>query len=100
VLFLAGVHPSIPANEVPAEKVQEMWDISAKLLRKGVKEGKITTVPRRGARRNAKERVFVYQRDRHACRQCGGAISMGESANRTLWWCETCQPRSGAEPLA
>ena len=65
VLFLAGVHPSIPANEVPAEKVREMWDISAKLLRKGVKEGKITTVPRRGARRNANERVFVYQRDRH-----------------------------------
>ena len=99
VLFLAGLHPSIPANEVPPGKVREIWDLSAKLLRKGVKEGKITTVPRRGARRNTDERVFVYQRDRHACRRCGGPISMGESANRTLWWCETCQPRSGPESL-
>ena len=100
VLFLAGLHPAIRANEVSPEKVREIWDLSAKLLRKGVKEGKITTVPRRGARRATDERVFVYQRDRHACRRCGGPISMGESANRTLWWCETCQPRSGPEALS
>lgn len=100
VLFLAGLHPSVPANAVTPEKVQEIWDLSAKLLRKGVKEGKITTVPRRGARRDTAERVFVYQRERHACRKCGGPISMGESGNRTLWWCESCQSRSGPEPLA
>ncbi len=97
VLFLSGLHPSIPANAVTPGKVREIWDLSAKLLRKGVRDGKITTVPRRGARRDTAERVFVYQRDRHACRRCGGPISMGESANRTLWWCETCQPRPGPE---
>ena len=95
VLFLAGIHPAIGANEVAPEKVREIWDRSVRLLRKGVKEGKITTVPRRGARRDTNERVFVYQRDRYPCRKCGGAISTGESANRTIWWCETCQPRSG-----
>lgn len=100
VLFLAGIHPAIPANEVASEKIREVWGHSVRLLRKGVKDGKITTVPRRGARQNTHERVFVYQRDRYPCRRCGGAISTGESANRTIWWCEACQPRSGPDPLS
>ena len=92
-LFLGGVHPATPANEISPEKADELWRISTKLLKKGVAEGKITTVPRRGHRREAHDRVYVYKRDRFPCRECGGQISRGEMANRSIWWCETCQPR-------
>lgn len=93
VLFLTGIHPATPANEIPEEKVLEMWRTSVKLLRRGTAEGRITTVPRRNRRKETHDRVYVYQRDRYPCRVCGGPISMGTMADRTIWWCETCQPR-------
>lgn len=94
VLFLTGVNPTTPAREVPAAKVSEIWDRSVELLNRGVTEGKIVTVPGRAATRT--DRVYVYQRERHPCRRCGGEISMGEMANRSIWWCEGCQPREAS----
>jgi len=94
-LFLTGIHPAIPANEISVGQSKEIWSTSVRLLRKGVKEGRITTVPRRGRRRNAVDRLYVYKRDRYPCRECGGPISSGEMANRSIWWCEACQPRRG-----
>jgi endonuclease-8 len=91
-LFLAGINPATPANEVAPEKVELLWQTSVALLERGVREGRIVTVPRpRGGERT--DQVFVYQRDRFPCRECGGPVSSGEMANRTIWWCETCQPR-------
>lgn len=90
-LFLTGINPNTPANEVSGEKVAELWRTSVSLLERGVKEGKIVTVTRpRGRERT--DQVYVYQRDRYPCRQCGGPISTGEMADRRIWWCETCQP--------
>ncbi|MDJ0954268.1 MAG: DNA-formamidopyrimidine glycosylase family protein [Acidimicrobiia bacterium] len=94
VLFLTGVNPTTPARDVPAAKIHEIWDRSVELLGRGVAEGKIVTVPGRPATRA--DRVYVYQRERHPCRRCGGAISMGEMANRNIWWCESCQPRQAS----
>jgi endonuclease-8 len=91
-LFLTGIHPNIPANEVPAEKVQELWDKSVELLERGVAEGRITTMPRAPlGRTNETDRLYVYKRDRFPCRVCGGPISTDEMAGRSMWWCDTCQ---------
>jgi len=90
-LFLCGVSPTTPANAVSAEKVAELWRTGVALLERGVREGKIVTVERpRG--RDRTDQVYVYQRDRFPCRRCGGPISVGEMADRRIWWCEACQP--------
>jgi len=93
VLFLTGIHPETPAREISFEEIDSIWATSKRLLRRGVAEGKITTVPRRGHRGNTEDRVYVYKRDRFPCRLCEGPISTGTMADRSIWWCATCQPR-------
>jgi len=93
-LFLTGIDPATPANEVTPEKIDELWAKSAELLARGVAEGKIVTVDRRAPRTRHLERhddLHVYQRERFPCRRCGGPISHGEMANRRIWWCASCQ---------
>jgi formamidopyrimidine-DNA glycosylase len=92
-LFLTGINPSAPANEVTSEKIEELWATSVELLERGVAEGRISTLPRAPlGRSDETDGVYVYKRDRFPCRVCGGPISTGEMANRSLWWCPTCQP--------
>jgi DNA-formamidopyrimidine glycosylase len=92
-LFLTGINPNQPANELATQQVLALWDKSVELLERGVREGKISTLPRVPLGRSEEtDRLFVYKRDRFPCRQCGGAIRTCEMANRTIWWCPTCQP--------
>lgn len=92
-LFLTQIHPETPANEVPAAKVEKLWDKSVELLRRGVEEGRIATLPRAPLGRSKEtDRLYVYNRERFPCRICGGPISTGEMAGRSIWWCNTCQP--------
>lgn len=91
-LFLTGLDPHLPANEVPAHKVIELWDRSVELLDLGVADGKIETVRRSWRQMSRSDsRLYVYQRDRFPCRECGGPISVGELAGRSMWWCPKCQ---------
>ena len=91
-LFLTQIHPETPANEVPAEKVTELWNKSVELLERGVAEGRIATLPRVPLGKTAEtDRLYVYNRERFPCRVCGGPISTGEMAARSIWWCNTCQ---------
>jgi formamidopyrimidine-DNA glycosylase len=93
VLFLTGIDPATPANEIPPGKVEDLWTTSVELLERGVAEGKIVTLPRAPLGRSGEiDRVYVYKRDRFPCRRCGGPISTGEMADRSLWWCAACQP--------
>ena len=92
-LFLTGINPNQPANEIATQQALALWDKSVELLERGVREGKISTLPRAPRGRSKEtDRLFVYKRDRFPCRQCGGAIRTGEMANRSIWWCPTCQP--------
>jgi endonuclease-8/formamidopyrimidine-DNA glycosylase len=91
-LFLMGINPTKPANEVPADKVARLWQLSVELLNRGVAERKIVTVPRRRSGRGKEtDNLYVYKRERFPCRKCGGPISTGEMANRSIWWCGSCQ---------
>ncbi|MGB5732712.1 MAG: zinc finger domain-containing protein, partial [Acidimicrobiia bacterium] len=50
-----------------------------------------------GARRRSDlertERLYVYKRTGEPCRRCGTPLSMTEMANRSIWWCSSCQPK-------
>ncbi len=96
-LFLTGINPATPANELPPAKVEELWRQSVALLKRGVADGKIVTLPRAPLGRSEEtDRVYVYKRDRFPCRRCGGPISTGDMAGRSIWWCQTCQPPAAA----
>jgi endonuclease-8 len=90
-LFLAGIDPWRGAATVSVEEAHRIGQTAAELMRHGVMHpGPITTYhgPAPG-----RERTWVYGRRDQPCRRCGTPVrakGMGD-ANRTLFWCPTCQ---------
>lgn len=107
LLFLSGLDPRTPANQLAPETVATLWRNTRTLLRIGVEHNQIRVVGERGLRgpRGAektdanwlvkgrwglkKDRLWVYKR--RNCKVCGEAIVSEELANRTLYSCPACQ---------
>lgn len=98
LLFLIGVHPFTPANQVPLKKLSQLWDLSVTELKIGEKSGRIVTVnpAEMGKSSRAKltrhERLYCYKRQGKPCRRCGDTIVSAEVDSRKIWWCPTHQP--------
>jgi formamidopyrimidine-DNA glycosylase len=97
LLFLLGVDPHTPANVVDPETAVGLWDRTVTELRRGEKSGRIVTTDPAdfGAARDRDlkrdERLYAYKRDGLPCRRCGTEIRITEMANRSMWWCPSCQ---------
>jgi endonuclease VIII len=95
VLFVHGLHPELPAREVPRETFDAVWATLVAWLRRGVRQRRIITTdpaeigkPRSRMRRD--ESLYVYKRER--CRRCGTEVRRWDLAGRWAYACETCQP--------
>ena len=99
LLFLCGIHPDRPANDLTEDETTELWSRSVELLRIGERLGRIVTVDpgEVGAARPSdlpkQLRLYVYKRSHRPCRRCGTEIASWESAGRSVWACSSCQPR-------
>lgn len=96
VLFVHGVHPELPARELPRATWEAMWDTLVEWLRRGVRQRRIITtdpeeIGRPRSRMRREESVYVYKRD--TCKRCDSAIRRWDLAGRWAYACETCQPR-------
>ena len=78
-------------------ELEEVWDTTVRMLRAGVRSGRIVTVDRaeldlpKGAHVPRREATYAYKRD--LCIRCGTPIQTVEVANRTCYFCPTDQPR-------
>ncbi|MFT6291121.1 MAG: endonuclease-8 [Ilumatobacter sp.] len=96
VLFVNGIHPRRPGKECHIAELEAMWATSQGMLRAGVKDGRILTVPREesgvppGKRIPRAEATYAYKRDN--CLRCGSEIQRADMAKRTVYWCPICQP--------
>jgi endonuclease VIII len=98
-LFVHGIHPSRPANEVTRWEFDALWITIVAMLRQGVKDKRIITVaddeldvfgtPRKKLR--GKEAVYVYKKDH--CLRCETEIDRWDMAGRWAYACPSCQPR-------
>lgn len=88
--FVAGLHPLAPVGSAPdlrrvVRRARQMLDLN--------KERPVQSTT--GSLRE-RERMWVYRRDRSACRRCGTPIevAMRGPAERTraTYWCPRCQP--------
>jgi formamidopyrimidine-DNA glycosylase len=101
-LFLTGINPAVPARELSAAAVADLWSMSVELLTRGEKAGRIITVDPAdvGARRRSElprdQRLYVYGRHGEECRRCGTPVSVTDMAGRRIWWCDGCQPAGAA----
>ncbi len=95
-LFVTGIHPLRPGNELDVGVLEALWATAQRMLRRGVSDGRIVTVSRRdlGVAPNARipraEATYAYKRDR--CLLCGHEIRTLDIANRRCYYCPTHQP--------
>ena len=98
ILFLTGVDPRRPANQVTEDEKAEIWKRSVELLSSGERMGRIVTMDPRevgaGSVRDIPKplRLYVYKRGHQPCRRCGTEIMPTELAGRSMWYCPQCQP--------
>lgn len=96
ILFLLGVHPDTPANQLSRERFDELWDLTVELLEIGVKYNRIITVDRQLfdkplSRLDSSERLHVYKRQN--CRRCNGKIRTWMLGSRKMYACVKCQKK-------
>jgi len=84
-LWRARISPWLPLRDVPEPERVRVLETAAALMRSAVEAGR--EAPRQ-----------IYGRAGRACPRCGTPIrAHGQGdANRTAYWCPTCQP--GVEP--
>ncbi|MBG6182622.1 endonuclease-8/formamidopyrimidine-DNA glycosylase [Arthrobacter sp. CAN_A214] len=93
VLFLQRINPWRPGKAVLESEALAVWEIAARLMQDGVREGRIlTTTPseRNGQAAEAAPH-YVYKRTGEPCRRCGTSIASADMAARTVYWCPECQ---------
>lgn len=108
-LFRARIHPRTEGRAVSVKRLHAMWDDIGELLRSGVELGVILTTltedrpgpapetwaraAERATEEEADYRWYVYHRAGRRCHVCGGTVSGGVMAARTVFWCATCQKK-------
>lgn len=96
-LFILGIDPRTPANQVEEDDLRLIWNLAVDQLRLGVRLNRIVTVdPSDIGAPDVKsipkgERLYVYKRRGAPCRTCENPIEEFEVAGRKMWECTTCQ---------
>lgn len=95
-LFIAGIHPELPGNELPRRNFTKLWKTLVTMLQAGVRDRRIITVPFKGAASRVKrgETLWVYKRKN--CRRCESGIRWWTLGTRRMYACESCQPVTSA----
>jgi len=96
ILFLLGIHPDTPANQLSREQFDRLWKLTVDLLTTGLNYNRIITVDRRHVDKpleklTSSERLNVYQRAH--CRNCGRPIQNWLLGNRRIYACNKCQKK-------
>ncbi len=94
ILFLLGMHPERPGNQLARDDFESLWRLTVDLLQKGVKYNRIITVERDQvdkplSRLPATERLNIYKK-RH-CPSCQGRVKTWQLGNRKMYACVECQ---------
>ncbi len=102
ILFLAGIHPLTPVDDVPPPDLDRIVGIAREQLAANVMTRSQTlssAIGRRTTRSlNPRETLWVYSRGGKPCRRCGAAIQSAKSGldARPTYWCPNCQPAPAA----
>ncbi len=93
-LFWCGIHPAREGRSLSYEEWQALWGTICRMLREGVRAGRIITVDPADSgvarsRLGRGERTYVYRQE--SCRRCGAPVVHWHMGGRTAWACPACQ---------
>ncbi len=96
LLFRASVSPFRPGHDVDRPTWDLMWSDLCRLMRAGVKSGRIVTTSaehrdRRTGPVSVADAHYVYRRALQPCRRCATPVRTVVLAGRNLFWCPSCQ---------
>ena len=96
ILFRHRLNPYRLGQDVDAATWATLWADLVKLMKAGVKEGRIVTTERADRERKRgparlEDAHYVYRRTGLPCRVCGTEVRTSEMVGRNLYWCPTCQ---------
>ncbi len=100
VLFLQGIHPNTPGNELTRSQFDSLWSKIVSLLKIGMRYNRIIIaepdeVGKPRGRMNREERLLIYKR-KH-CSRCDTDIESWLLGARKVFACPTCQPVEGRQ---
>ena len=94
-LFLAGIHPRTPADQIDPARAKALHGSVRHVLRDAIEAGGTTIRDYRTAEGEMGAyavQLFVYGRDGEPCLRCGSTVARMVFANRSAFFCPTCQP--------
>ena len=94
VLFLQGIHPERPGNQLERDEFDALWAKIVELLEIGVKYNRIIVadpkeVGKPRSRMNREERLLIYKHK--ICTKCDGPVDWWELGARKAYACKRCQ---------
>lgn len=91
LLWMLRIDPRRASNELTAGEVQAIWDLTRKLMRAGVLDGRIVTTKYGDPTLTLsypRQRTYAYKQRR--CVRCGSAIDHVKLAGRPCYFCPHC----------
>ena len=92
ILYLLAIDPKRIGKKITREEFNQIWEMSCKLLRIGVRYNRIITVLENEkplSRLKSGERLYVYKKT--TCSRCAAAIRQFDLGNRKIFACDRCQ---------
>jgi endonuclease-8 len=96
VLFETGLDPNVPGNELSKASFDLLWSSLTKMMKRGLKFGRIISVTAKEAGKplselNGNDRFRIY--GKQECPRCGSQIETIQLASRRLYVCPSCQSK-------
>jgi endonuclease-8 len=92
ILWMLKIDPRQPSKLVARAEVEAIWQLTRRLLRAGVLDGRILTTKYGDtalALNHPKQRTYAYKQ--HRCVRCSAAIDHVRLAGRPCYYCPRCQ---------
>jgi len=93
-LFVAGIHPTRPANKISQKRLSVLVDSIKEILRLAISQGGTTLkdfVNSDGKPGYFQQTLAVYGRKSEPCHHCGTAIKQIVIGQRSTFYCPHCQ---------
>jgi len=97
-LFMAGIHPTIPAKNVSPLQLKQLVVAIKSILRRAIKKGGSSIkdfLNSLGKPGYFSQELQVYGRADLPCLQCQSILQMITIAQRSTVYCSRCQPIPG-----
>jgi formamidopyrimidine-DNA glycosylase len=93
-LFRAGISPRRAARRITQAEADKLAEAIKAVLKAAIKIGGTTLrdyVNADGAPGYFRQKLFVYERAKLACRVCRSPVKQFTQGQRSTYWCSTCQ---------